>query len=41
MHPDGDLVAFPDPMAPFTLVGVEKLYEPDILVEIQATAVVD
>lgn len=34
-------LGFPDPLPPFTLVGVEKLYEPDILVEIQATAVVD
>lgn len=34
-------IGFPDPMPPFTLVGVEQLYAPDILVEIQATAVVD
>lgn len=33
-------LGFPDPMPPFTLVGVDQLYEPDILVEIQATAVV-
>jgi enamine deaminase RidA (YjgF/YER057c/UK114 family) len=29
------------PMPPATLIGVESLYEPDVLVELEATAVLD
>ena len=36
-----DEVGLPVPMPPATLIGVQALYEPEVLVEIEATAVVD
>ncbi|MFE5292064.1 RidA family protein [Isoptericola sp. NPDC056618] len=34
-------LGIPQPWPPATLVGVESLFEPDVLVEIEATAVLD
>ncbi|MBM6402739.1 RidA family protein [Phycicoccus sp. CSK15P-2] len=34
-------LAMPHPMPPASLVGVEHLFEPDVRVEVEATAVVD
>lgn len=31
----------PTPMPPASLIGVEQLFEPDVLVEVEATAVLD
>ncbi|MDT0164916.1 Rid family hydrolase [Actinotalea sp. AC32] len=31
----------PSPLPPSSLIGVEVLYEPDVLVEVEATAVLD
>ena len=34
-------IGLPTPMPPSSLIGVEYLFEPDVLVEIEATAVLD
>ncbi|MDH6194174.1 enamine deaminase RidA (YjgF/YER057c/UK114 family) [Mycobacterium frederiksbergense] len=34
-------VGLPMPMPPASLIGVEHLFEPDVLVEIEATAILD
>lgn len=34
-------VGLPQPMPPASLIGVECLFEPDVLVEVEATAVID
>ena len=34
-------IGLPTPMPPTSLIGVEYLFEPDVLVEIEATAVLD
>lgn len=34
-------LAIPQPMPPVTLIGVAALFEPDVLVEVEATAVLD
>jgi enamine deaminase RidA (YjgF/YER057c/UK114 family) len=34
-------VGLPSPMPPASLIGVEVLFEPDVLVELEATAVLD
>ena len=34
-------IGLPMPMPPASLIGVEYLFEPDVLVEVEATAVVD
>jgi enamine deaminase RidA (YjgF/YER057c/UK114 family) len=34
-------IGLPTPMPPTSLIGVESLFEPDVLVEIEATAVLD
>lgn len=34
-------LALPQPMPPASLIGVEALFEPDVLVEVEATAVTD
>jgi enamine deaminase RidA (YjgF/YER057c/UK114 family) len=34
-------IGMPTPMPPSSLIGVEYLFEPDVLVEIEATAVLD
>ncbi|MFG3250861.1 RidA family protein [Streptomyces sp. NPDC048187] len=34
-------VGLPTPMPPASLVGVEYLFEPDVLVEVEATAILD
>lgn len=34
-------LAIPDPMPPASLLGVDYLFEPDVLVEVEATAVLD
>ncbi|MEU2199256.1 Rid family hydrolase [Isoptericola sp. NPDC019482] len=34
-------LGIPQPWPPATLVGVESLFEPDVLVEVEATAVLD
>ncbi|MBS9372215.1 RidA family protein [Rhodococcus sp. B50] len=34
-------IGLPDPMPPASLIGVAALYEPTVLVEMEATAVVD
>ena len=34
-------IGMPTPMPPSSLIGVEHLFEPDVLVEIEATAVLD
>lgn len=31
----------PDPMPPSSLIGVDYLFEPDVLVEVEATAILD
>lgn len=36
-----DEVGLPTPMPPASLIGVEYLFEPDVLVELEATAVLD
>jgi enamine deaminase RidA (YjgF/YER057c/UK114 family) len=36
-----DEVGLPTPMPPATLIGVQALYEPEVLVEIEATAIVN
>ncbi|BBG01972.1 MULTISPECIES: Rid family hydrolase [Pseudonocardia] len=36
-----DEIGLPVPMPPASLIGVEILFEPDVLVEIEATALVD
>jgi enamine deaminase RidA (YjgF/YER057c/UK114 family) len=37
----GDEIGLPSPMPPTSLIGVEVLYEPDVLVEVEATAILD
>ncbi len=34
-------LALPQPLPPSSLIGVDRLYEPDVLVEVEATAVVE
>lgn len=34
-------VGLPQPMPPASLIGVEYLFEPDVLVEVEATAILD
>ncbi|MGN9809083.1 RidA family protein [Micromonospora sp. BQ11] len=34
-------IGLPQPMPPASLIGVDYLFEPDVLVEVEATAVVD
>ncbi|GGC06218.1 hypothetical protein [Cellulomonas carbonis] len=34
-------LGLPSPLPPSSLIGVEALYEPDVLVEVEATAVLD
>ena len=34
-------IGLPSPMPPASLIGVSTLFEPDVLVEVEATAVVD
>lgn len=34
-------IGLPSPLPPSSLIGVEQLFEPDVLVEVEATAVVD
>jgi enamine deaminase RidA (YjgF/YER057c/UK114 family) len=34
-------LGLPMPMPPASLIGVEALFEPDVLVEVEATAVLD
>jgi enamine deaminase RidA (YjgF/YER057c/UK114 family) len=34
-------LGLPDPWPPFTMVGIAALWQPDLLVEIEATAIVD
>lgn len=34
-------LALPTPLPPSSLIGVEALYEPDVLVEVEATAILD
>ncbi len=34
-------LALPLPMPPASLIGVESLFEPDVLVEVEATAILD
>ena len=34
-------LGLPTPLPPSSLIGVEVLYEPDVLIEIEATAVLD
>jgi enamine deaminase RidA (YjgF/YER057c/UK114 family) len=34
-------IGLPSPMPPASLIGVEILYQPDVLVEIEATAILD
>jgi len=36
-----DEVGLPTPMPPASLIGVDQLFEPDVLVEVEATAVCD
>lgn len=36
-----DEVGLPTPLPPASLIGVEYLFEPDVLVELEATAVLD
>lgn len=36
-----DEVGLPFPMPPASLIGVDHLFEPDVLVELEATAIVD
>jgi len=36
-----DEIGLPTPMPPTSLIGVERLYEPGVLVEVEATAVCD
>jgi enamine deaminase RidA (YjgF/YER057c/UK114 family) len=34
-------VELPSPMPPASLIGVDQLFEPDVLVELEVTAVLD
>ncbi len=34
-------IGLPQPMPPASLIGVEYLFEPDVLVEVEATAVLE
>ncbi|MGO4587665.1 hypothetical protein [Paenarthrobacter sp. 2TAF44] len=34
-------IGLPTPMPPTSLIGVESLFEPDVLVEVEATALLD
>lgn len=34
-------IGLPRPMPPASLIGVEVLFEPDVLVEVEATAVIE
>ena len=34
-------IGLPSPMPPASLIGVEHLFEPEVLVEVEATAVLD
>lgn len=36
-----DELGLPVPMPPASLIGVERLFEPDVLVEVEATAILD
>lgn len=36
-----DEIGLPTPMPPASLIGVESLFEPDVLVEVEATAILD
>lgn len=36
-----DELGIPDPLPPASLIGVQALFEPGVLVEIEATAVID
>lgn len=36
-----DEIGLPTPMPPASLIGVDYLFEPDVLVEIEATAILD
>ncbi|MFW6773468.1 RidA family protein [Nocardioides sp. CPCC 205120] len=36
-----DEIGLPSPMPPASLIGVDFLFEPDVLVEVEATAVLD
>jgi len=36
-----DEVGLPRPLPPASLIGVERLFEPDVLVELEATAITD
>ena len=41
VHAVADEVGLPLPMPPASLIGVDYLFEPDVLVEVEATAVLD
>lgn len=34
-------IALPQPLPPASLIGVDYLFEPDVLVEVEATAIID
>ena len=34
-------IGLPQPMPPASLIGVDYLFEPDVLVEVEATAILD
>ncbi|SFE01304.1 Enamine deaminase RidA, house cleaning of reactive enamine intermediates, YjgF/YER057c/UK114 family [Actinopolyspora alba] len=36
-----DELRLPDPLPPSSLIGIDYLFEPDVLVEVEATAVLD
>jgi enamine deaminase RidA (YjgF/YER057c/UK114 family) len=39
VHAVADEIGLPTPLPPSSLIGVEVLFEPDVLVEVEATAV--
>lgn len=41
VHAVADDIGFPLPIPPASLIGVDYLFEPDVLVEVEATAVLD
>lgn len=41
VHAVADEIGLPLPMPPSSLIGVEALFAPDVLVEVEATAVLD
>lgn len=41
VHAVSDEIGLPTPMPPASLIGVDYLFEPDVLVEVEATAVAD